>query len=128
MTYEKIMKMELHELLKWLEQNFFIQVPAMIDTVDDMDKAAKDMLRLSANMQYLYALLSYAKISVRESKRSGNKAEYEDMIDRKEVISNIVEAVKHNYNAISRAVTIKIENNQELRMNTTGQIRNRYAG
>ncbi len=81
-----------------------------------MEKAGQVLLRLSGAYSYLMAFLSHAKIRVRETKRNCSKEEYEDMVDRRDVIENIKDVVKQNYTAVSRAVTIYIENNNELKM------------
>ena len=41
---------------------------------------------------------------------------YEDMVDKKDIIENKSKAIKQAYSGISRAVSVKIENNQELKM------------
>lgn len=123
MDYNSILKLEATELLEWLMDNFFIQIPSEIITVEDMQEAGKLLMQLSNNYSYLCALSSYAKIATRDAKRSGNKREHEDMVDKKEVIQNMTDCIKQQYAAISRAVTIHIENNVELRMNSTGAIR-----
>lgn len=114
--YEEVFKKKPKELLEWLTDNFYIPIPDAVLSIEDMDKAAEFLLRTSANYQYLNALLSYAKLATREAKREKRKEEYEDMVDKKEIISNVVDAIKQSYAAVSRAVTIRIENNEELRM------------
>ena len=110
-------------LLEHLEKEFLEAIPVEILTIEDMEDAAKRLARLSNNYSYLVSLLAYAKIMTREAKRSGNKISHEDCVDKKEVIQNITDAVKQLYAATSRAVTIHMENNMELRMNTEGKIR-----
>ena len=107
------------ELLKYLFTEFNKEsdkVPRDIETVDDMIAARRKMLRFSAEYSYLVELLSCAKIMTRELKRTGTKEEYEDMIDRREVIANCLSMVDKKYTAISRVVTIKQECNRELNM------------
>ena len=123
MDYMKIMEMEPIDLISWLNKNFLVQMPQHITSVSDMNQASELLMRLSGNYSYLCTLLSYAKVMVRNAKRNKPKSEYEDLVDRKEIIQNITDAVKQEYSAISRAVTIRIENNAELRMNTNGYIK-----
>ncbi len=104
------------DLLNHLNANFGVQVPEVIASTDDMSNAAQLLAKLTNEYSYLLSLTSLAKIYCREAKRGGNKEEYEDMVDRKEIISNFVDAVKSQYSAISRAITVHIENNNELRM------------
>ena len=61
-------------------------------------------------------VLSYAKVNARLAKREGNKQKYEDAVDKKEIIQNMTDSIKQQYAALSRAVTIRIENNQELKI------------
>jgi hypothetical protein len=122
-TYDELMKMEPRKLLNLLTSRFYVTMPEQITTVEDMERASKILLKLSANFSYLQALCAYAKFYTREQKRSGDKKLYEDAVDRRDIVENITDAVKQEYAAISRAVTIHTENNQELRMNATGAIR-----
>jgi hypothetical protein len=115
------------DLVDTLTQDFLTEVPDTISSVDEMEIAGQKLLRLAANYSYISSLLSYSKISVRQAKRNvqnekdielkeGYKRIHEDLVDKREIIENISEAIKQQYNAISRAVTIRIENNRELNM------------
>lgn len=123
MDMNAILNMEPVMLLKWLSNEFSVDIPKEIVSVEDMDRAAKTLLQLSTQYSYLQTLLSYAKVATREAKRTGDKQYYEDMVDRKEIIQNKVDSIKQNYAAVSRSVTIRIENNQELRMTASGYIK-----
>ncbi len=111
-----ILEKEPTDLLEWLLSNFSVPVPELVVTMDDMSSASETLLKLSGIYSYLMTLLSYAKVKTRELERLKEKDLYEDMVDRKEVIQNFSDAVKQSYTAVSRAVTIRIENNNELRM------------
>ena len=67
--------------------------------------------------------LTAGVISEKNKTSKEAKSDYEDMIDRRDTIEGVTNAVKQQYAAVSRAVTIHIENNQELRMNTQGYIK-----
>ena len=123
MDYDTILSMEPKKLLNWLTSEFVIKLPGEICTAEDMDKASMLLLQLSNEYSYLCALSSAAKIATREAKRSGDKEAHENMVDKKDTIVAITECVKQQYAAISRSVTIRIENNQELRMNANGYIK-----
>lgn len=116
MGYEDILKLPPIVLLEWLNGEFTVNIPTEIATAEDMEEASKYLLKLTSYYSYLCSLLSYAKIKVRESKRTETKAVYEDMIDRRDAIDMVAKSVLQQYNAISRAVTIHIENNREIRM------------
>ena len=104
------------DLSVWLLNEFPVQIPEMIVTSEDMENAGKTLLYLASVYSYLSALSSHAKLKTREAKRFLSKEEHEDMVDRKELIENFKESIKHSYAAVSRAVTIYIENNAELKM------------
>lgn len=100
----------------FLSRNFNERIPQDVATVDDMIFARKTMLRLTAEYSYLMELSSCAKVMVREARRTGSKEEWEDMVDRRDIIQNEVSALLQKYQALSRAVTIKQECNKELNM------------
>ena len=121
MDYENLLRKTPRELLSWLTDNFQFETMQTVNSVEDMQTAGELLLHLANAYSYLCCMLSFAKILTREYKRTGTKTEYEDMVDKKEIVSNMVDSIKQQYQAISRAVTIKIENNNELRM--TGDAR-----
>ncbi len=117
MTYDQVLAMEPNEMINTLTRTFLVKVPEMICTVEDMNDASKKLLKLASSYSYVSSLLSYVKIMTRQTKRTtSDKQIQEDMVDKKEIISNLAEAIKQQYSAISRAVTIHIENNHELKM------------
>lgn len=122
MTHEQVLSMQPAALAEWLAAEFLETLPEEITSVEDMEDAAKLLLKLSSSYSYLCALSSKAKIVSRDMKRSGDKEAYEDMVDRREAIGAITDAVKQQYSAVSRSVTIKIENDRELQMNSNGYI------
>ncbi len=110
------------ELLDYFTKNFTDELPSEVKSVEDMNHAAELLLKLTEEYSYICSLLSLAKIMTRDAKRHLSKEEYEDMVDRKEIIQNMADVIKQKYAAISRAVTIKLENNAELRMTGNGYI------
>lgn len=123
MNAQSLLTLPPKELSIRLDEEFDVTLPDAIISIEDMEAASKLLIKLSGSYSFLTSLLSFAKIAVRETKRSGDKVAWEDMVDRKDAIENKTNAVKQNYSAVSRAVTIHIENNAELRMNTGGYIR-----
>ena len=115
MDYKNILNMQPIDLVTWLHNQFDIDVPAQITSIEDMDDASIILLTLSSYHSYLLELLSYAKCLTRQAKRELAKTDYEDMVDRKDAIQNMVDDIDQKYKAISRAITIKIENNAELK-------------
>ena len=116
MTYADALKKEPKELLNWLVKNFSVVIPEQVNSAEDMVLASSKLLELSSKYSYLCNLASYAKIVCRDYKRNKDKQEYEDMVDKKEIIGYMSDSVKQSYQALSRAVTIYIHNLEELKM------------
>ncbi|MBO4847046.1 MAG: hypothetical protein J5525_12250 [Lachnospiraceae bacterium] len=128
MTYMDVLSMNSYDMIDYLTETFLVQIPKSINSIEDMNHASELLLKLSTNYSYMNSLLSYIKLTTRDAKRQLDKLDakdpkkveyktyYEDMVDKKEIINNITECVDQEYSAISRAVTIKIENNKELSM------------
>ncbi len=114
--YGAILNLDPVTLANWVLENFYKDLPAQIINAEDMEQAGKLLLELSAGYSYVNALLSYAKILSRNAKRTGKKEIYEDLVDKKEVLQNAADSIKQQYNAVSRAVTIKMSNDAELKM------------
>lgn len=115
-NYKEILSTPPELLIDWLEEHFYTDIPCEVVSKEDMEVAAKLLLKLSAYYSFLCSLLTRAEIATRQAKRELGKLEYEDMVDRKKAISNAVDIVKQQYQAVSRAVTIHIENMKELNM------------
>ena len=116
MNYKQLLAMSPEDLLNYLVDNFYLPVPDSINTSVDMENASRQLLALSSYYSFLCNLSSFAKLATRDAKRNKEKIEYEDMVDKKEIIQNMTESIKQQYSALSRAVTIRIENNRELKM------------
>ncbi len=116
MDYEKMKNMDVFEFITWLDDNVKIELPKSITTMEDMNLAGKMLLKLSAQYSYLTSLYSWFKAATRYAKRHEIKEVYEDMVDKKEAVEKKVDAVKQLYDGVSRAVTIRQENNMELRL------------
>lgn len=120
MDYKTILAMDPFSLIEWLHKEFDIinHFPLKIVTKEEMEMASELLLVLTSYNSYLLELVSYAKCSVRKAKRELSKTEYEDMVDKRDAIINMQEDIEQQYKAISRAVTVKIENtNAEFKLN-----------
>ena len=73
--------------------------------------------RLTNAYSYVMQLSIQAKRAIREAKRAKkSKDEIDDAIDRKAVIDGFVDIISMQYKAISRIVTIRQQENEELKM------------
>ncbi|MCR5670749.1 MAG: hypothetical protein K6G10_07055 [Butyrivibrio sp.] len=116
MDYNHFIGMESFEFLIWLDENFPITIPQAITTAEDMEMAAAQLLQLSSQYAYIAELASWFKVATRQTKRDGLKEDYEDMVDKRDAVDNKMKSIEQAYKGISRAVTIRTENNAELRM------------
>lgn len=129
LTYKDVFELNNYEFMKWLKESFPVEVPRRIETIEEMEKASQVMLKLSAQYEYIGEMLSYAKIYCRELRRMKDKEDadtilaYEEMADKRDIIETKMKSIHQAYLGISRAVTIKIENNAELRMTGTRSVR-----
>lgn len=123
MDYKTALQKEPQELLDWVTDNFIasVTVPVQIDSAEAMDAAAEELLKLSSYYSFLATMSSAAKINARLAKDSGDKKAYAAAVDKKEIVQNAEDAVKMLYSGISRAITVRTENLQELRMNASGK-------
>ena len=109
--------MDSEELLDVLFDNFIYEVPKEIVTADELKEVSEMLSSTYSQYSFLMQLLSYAKIKKRVASRNKNKILKDDLIDKEDVISNVVSAVKLRYNTLSRMITAKQEYNKELNMN-----------
>lgn len=61
MEYNSILSMNPTHLLEWLLQNFTVNLPEEIISVEDMNNASKLLLKLTSYYSYMNSLLSAAK-------------------------------------------------------------------
>lgn len=118
MNCNDYLEMEPVQLLEVLTDTFIIDIPEEIDDVTTLQNVSKLMSETINAYSFLVQLYCLSKISTRHYKRLGSSAkkEYEDAVDRKEIIKNILDAVLLRYKVLSRMVTIKQEINEELNM------------
>ncbi len=121
-NYESFFSLTPVELLNKLTKRFDYKIPEKIATKEDMENAQALMLKLTGDISYLFALQSYAKIETSRIKRLGLKEDSQDAIDKKEVIANFLDALKQQYNGVSRAVTIVLASNEEAKYNGRGTV------
>ena len=112
-TYQEVLSMDPDELQNWLEE-FIVQIPTSIETVEDMHLASKQLSTLASNFTYLNSLSVYAKNAVRREKKKGkeNKEMADVMIDRQNAINSACDSLKLLYSCLSRLITIKQEINR----------------
>ena len=118
-SYQNILDKEPLDLIKWLEEEFVVNIPENLDSVEQMIWAESLLSKFGSQIVYLDYLLSYAKVTLREARRNKlGKEEIEHYIDKKENIERALEGVKALQSAVSRMVTTRQEINKELNIPT----------
>ncbi len=120
-SYKEMFELKPEELFERLTDTFCYSIPDKIESKSDMDEAQRLMLQLSSGISFLLSLQSYAKIKKTEIKRYGDKVAFQDAVDKNEIIENAVTALKQQYSGLSRAVTIRQANLEEIRLSGRSQ-------
>ena len=113
--YESILSKDNYELLEWLEEEFSIDIPKNLDSIEQMELAETLLSRFGSQIVYLDYLYSYSKIKLRElRKEKVEKVIIDEYIDKKDTIEKALDGVKALQSAVSRMVTTRQEINKEL--------------
>lgn len=104
-TIKSILELDPLDLADYLIENYFIPIPPTISNAEDLSFAGDALKQIGVTLQFFHELSAYAKRYVHIAKRELPKNEYEDMIDRKEIIAEITNALTELKNGLSRNVT-----------------------
>lgn len=116
-TYRQLACMDVVELNEWLLITFACDVPTCIDSLDEFIRMGNLLGELTNKYTYLTSILSFLCIEVKiEKKKNGKSKEADDMLMRRDSVQLVYNAVKQQYNAVSRIITVKQEINNELKM------------
>ena len=117
LNYMDVLSMDPKSLMIWLESNFSCDIPTTIETVDDLKNAGMLLGKLTNIYSYLMSMSTFAKLSVRESKKSGlSKDDINECIDRRDILDSYAATIKMQYTAISRMITVKKQIDEEMKM------------
>lgn len=116
MNIREICDMEPIILANTLASKYCVDIPTDINDYVAMTKAGSMLGQLTNSYSYLISILTVMKVIVRQTKRNGTKEDYETMVARRDVIQDITDLVKQQYQAISRMITVKQEINKEMQM------------
>lgn len=119
LNYEDVLVMKPSELSKWVINQFVapLEIPEKLETIEHLKDAAETLAKINNGRNYIDSLLIYISPKVREFKRNASKEEYQDMIDRRNILQEVTNLLNKNYEALSRLVTIKKMIDQEMYMN-----------
>lgn len=117
LTYNSICSESLEDVVQDLVAEFCVDIPTNVESYDEMAKAGNLLGELTNSYSYMVALLMMLKAGTRSLKRNKEKKdEYEDMVGKRDAVSDTADMIKQQYNAISRMITVKKEMNDELKM------------
>lgn len=114
----ELINMDALEFVDYLAASFSYDIPTEITTVEEASLAGVLLAELSNNFSYLLTISSYLKIYIRMAKAEKDMKTANDYIDKKNAVDAFAEAMKQQYNAISRMITIRSDNMKELNMNS----------
>ena len=112
-SYEDVLKMDSLVFAAHID-GFLSNIDISILTTEDAQVATTELGELSNRYAYLSSLSNHAKLYKRRLRRAGNVSDYEDMIDKEAMIADAMSSVDRQYRALSKAITVHIENNKEL--------------
>lgn len=111
-----ILNMSPRSLVAWLDETFMKPLPMPETSVEFAEH--NHLLGELANVYaYLTSLHSVAQIVVKEAKRSTQDKDYiSDCVVRRDIIEGYINAVKMQYTAFSRMITVRKQADDEMRM------------
>ncbi len=112
-TYLDILAMDPLPFLNYLEQ-FNTDVSCNVDNAEEMIAAGNKLGDVANNYSYLVSLYAYAGVRKRQLSRTSQTEAYQDMIDKESALECIMRAVDMQYRALSKALSVHVENNKEL--------------
>lgn len=103
------------DIIDILRKEILQDIPTGVQSPADLDRVEYLLGKLANDYIYLISLLNYSRSYVRQLKRKGPefKEAYEDMIDKRDSLEAIAAAIKLQYQAVSRMLTIRVEMNDE---------------
>ena len=117
MNQNEILKCTVEDLATWAVPEFFTPISVDVETVEGLNEVGRCMQKLSNQYAFLASMLAVLKYSIRYAKDNKNKAESDELIDKKEIIQRALDNVKQQQSTVSRMITIRQEVNRELNMN-----------
>ncbi len=124
MTMKEIEIMPIESYIQWMANGFHIPVPEQIKSIEDANKAATLLSKYSNNYLYLVELYNNFKVLSRKARRDKDMDKYEEYVDKRDIAEYMAKGVKLQYQAVSRMITIRQGNLDELSMNDYRMMKN----
>lgn len=112
-TPSNLFTMSPEELVRTVSERVLSDIPEGAKDNGDLQRVEESLGRLANDYAYIIGILAYSRNYVRQLKRSGDKEMYEDMMDKRDNLTEISSAIKLQYQAVSRMLTVKIETMSE---------------
>ena len=80
---QHILSMSPDALLNWLTDNFTVELPSEVISVEDMNNAARLLLKLTEMYSYINTLLASAKLQKRQCSREKKKEDKQKNLQSK---------------------------------------------
>lgn len=107
-----LLTMSVSDIISIMSQRVLSDIPEGIDmgNPDQVKRAEAALGRLPNDYAYVMEMLSYSRHYVRTLKRGGTdtKAQYEDMMDKRDALESIGSAIKLQWQGVSRMLTMKL--------------------
>lgn len=118
MTFYEIAEITTNELFEYLVNNFSSAIPSEVNSIEDAEEVSRLLSKTANSYMYLSEVYAYLKFAIRNAKREEqpNKNKIDDLVDKKEIVDRFISALKLQYQAASRMITIRENNLKELDM------------
>ena len=114
---KEILSSDPFELLEWLRDNWTFELPTKIESERETRLAGNLMGELMNGYSFLCSLEGEVAMHLKFMKfKEAEKEEVKMMELRKTAVHTFVDILLHQYNAVSRMITTKVEADKELHM------------
>lgn len=111
-----ILSLPHEELIETLANMCDIELPATVDTIEEVREAGKALSKLGPLYSYLVNMKMRANLMKRlYKKKKEDKENYENAIATEAILDAYVDQVKMLYNTASRLITVRQMVNDELK-------------
>lgn len=111
-----ILTMDPMKLVGWLYETYFEPLPLPQSSVEFAQYNSL-LGKLGNSYAFLSCTYAAASVMVRNAKRNKlSKDQIDEMVSRRDVIEAFMDALKMQYNAFSRMVSVQQNANEEMRM------------
>lgn len=115
--YENIFDFEPEDVFMFIQDKYIKHLPISLENPDDLILAGQLLGELTNTYSYLTSLATFAKMRVKELKRSGmEKDQLEACMSIRDIYDSMATVVKQQYTAISRMIAVKKQVDDEMRM------------